>query len=92
MKTFRLVEAMEDQLLTCALLSQCSSGPILRVKSSVLSMNDVLRHEKFSWARVFSCLVLSGVNLGRFPDMMGLSVSYDITGLESYKIQVLSMD
>ena len=46
MKTLRLVEAMEDLLLTYALLSQCGTGPILRVKSSVLSMDDVPRHDR----------------------------------------------
>ena len=46
MKTLRLVEAMEDLLLTYALLSQCGTGPILRVRSSVLSMDDVPRHDR----------------------------------------------
>ena len=46
MKSFRLVEAMKHQLLTCALLSQCGIGPILRVKSLVLSMDDVPKHER----------------------------------------------
>ena len=46
MKTFRLVEAMDDQLLTYALLSQYGTGPLSRVKSSVLSMYDVLRHDR----------------------------------------------
>ena len=32
---------MEDQLLTCASLSQCGTGPILHVKSSVLSINKI---------------------------------------------------
>ena len=46
MKTFRLVEAMENQLLTCALLSQCGTGPILHVKSSVLSMDKIPCQDK----------------------------------------------
>ena len=33
MKTFRLVEAMEDQLLTRVLLSQCGTGPILPIEN-----------------------------------------------------------
>ena len=46
MKTLRLVEAMEDLLLTYALLSQCGTGPILRVKYSVLSIDDVPKHDR----------------------------------------------
>ena len=80
MKFFRLVEAMEDQLLRCALLSLSGTGPILRVKSSALSMDDVPRHDKFSWATVVICLVTSGVSLDRFP----LDIS-EVVPLINYK-------
>ena len=68
MKNFRLAGAMQVQLFDFFLLSQCRTGRYRCVKSSVLSMDDIPRHDKFSCATAMCCLVTSGVRLDyQFP-------------------------
>ena len=67
-KSLHWLKRWKTYLSTCVLLSQCGIGQYRCVKSSVFSMDDVPRHDKFSCATAICCLVTSDVSLDyQFP-------------------------